>query len=165
MTTELRAHLATQPGGTLEAIAEQFNVSVLEVLKNSPDVILTQGENFDTVWDDVTEWGNITFIVNTADIIAEFAGELPTGTHRHGYFNLRGKKGFTGHLKAENCQSIAFVVRSFMGTPTASIIFLNQEGQPMFKIFVGRDSHRQLDSSQMEKFHALGKKLAASVEA
>lgn len=162
MTTELKAHLATKPDGTLEAIAKEFNVSVLDVLKLSEDVKLTTGDQFDAVWDDVVEWGKVTFIVSTDDIIAEFSGELPTGTHRHGYFNLRSKEGFGGHIKATNCTHIAFVERPFMGTATASILFLNQAGMPMMKIFVGRDAHRQLDSVQLEKFHALGDRLSAA---
>ena len=36
--------------------------------------------------------GNVTTLVHTQDVILEFSGELPSGFHRHGYFNLRGKK-------------------------------------------------------------------------
>ena len=76
-----------------------------------------------------------------------------------GYFNLRGKKGMTGHIKAENCTHIALIERKFMGMDTASILFFNQAGSAMFKIFLGRDEHRQLLAEQVSAFHALSSSL------
>lgn len=155
----LAEYLQTEPDGTLEAVAKQYNVTLLEVIKHLPQFTLASGEHFDLVWDSVCQWGKVTTIVHTQDIIAEFPGELPTGFHRHGFFNLRGKKGFTGHIKAENCTHIALVERKFMGTDTASILFLNGSGDVMFKIFVGRDEHRQLDTKQMVAYRELAETL------
>ena len=103
MNTELQQFLMTEPDGTLETIATQFNTTLLEVVRHLPLRSLIRGEKFDTVWDSVMKWGNVTTLVHTQDVILEFSGELPSGFHRHGYFNLRGKKGMTGHIKAENC--------------------------------------------------------------
>ena len=75
------------------------------------------------------------------------------------YFNLRGKKGMTGHIKAENCTHIALIERKFMGMDTASILFFNQAGSAMFKIFLGRDEHRQLLAEQVSAFHTLSSSL------
>lgn len=115
--------LKTEPDGTLEAIAEQYNTTLLEVVKNLPSPTVVSGDKFDTVWDTVCEWGNVTTLVHTTDVILEFSGELPSGFHRHGYFNLRGKHGMSGHIKAENCTHIALIERKFMGMDTASILF------------------------------------------
>lgn len=151
--------LKTEPDGTLEAIAEQYNTTLLEVVKNLPSPTVVSGDKFDTVWDTVCEWGNVTTLVHTADVILEFSGELPSGFHRHGYFNLRGKHGMSGHIKAENCTHIALIERKFMGMDTASILFFNKEGSAMLKIFLGRDDHRQLLSEQVSAFHALAASL------
>lgn len=151
--------LKTEPDGTLETIAKQYNTTLLEVVKSLPTHLLTRGSSFDLVWDAVNEWGNVTTLVHTDDVILEFSGELPSGFHRHGYFNLRGKKGMTGHIKAENCTYIALVERKFMGMDTASILFFNQSGNAMFKIFLGRDEHRQLLIKQLEAFRSLAKTL------
>ncbi|EPS9347867.1 TPA: heme utilization cystosolic carrier protein HutX [Citrobacter freundii] len=151
--------LKTEPDGTLEAIAAQYNTTLLEVVKNLPSPTLVSGDQFDTVWETVSEWGKVTTLVHTADVILEFTGELPSGFHRHGYFNLRGKKGMTGHIKAENCTHIALIERKFMGMDTASILFFNQAGSAMFKIFLGRDEHRQLLADQVSAFHALSSSL------
>ena len=151
----LHDFLKTEPDGTLEAIAGQYNTTLLEVVKNLPSHTLVAGDKFDTVWDTVAEWGRVTTLVHTADVILEFTGELPSGFHRHGYFNLRGKKGMTGHIKAENCTHIALVERKFMAMDTASILFFNAAGSAMFKIFLGRDDHRQLLSEQVDAFRTL----------
>ena len=155
----LNKFMATNPDGTLESVARQYQTSLLEVIKALPNRTLAKGDQFDTVWDAVVNWGVVTVIVHTADAILEFQGELPTGFHRHGYYNLRGKQGLSGHIKAENCQHIALVERQFMAMDTASIIFLNGDGQAMFKIFLGRDSHKQLLPEQVEQFHLLAEKL------
>ena len=151
----LQDFLKTEPDGTLEAIAGQYNTTLLEVVKNLPSHTLVAGDKFDTVWDTVCEWGKVTTLVHSADVILEFTGELPSGFHRHGYFNLRGKKGMTGHIKAENCTHIALVERKFMAMDTASILFFNAAGNAMFKIFLGRDDHRQLLAEQVDAFRKL----------
>ena len=153
----LQEFLKTEPDGTLEAIAEQYNTTLLEVVKNLPSPTVVSGDKFDTVWDTVCEWGNVTTLVHTTDVILEFSGELPSGFH--GYFNLRGKHGMSGHIKAENCTHIALIERKFMGMDTASILFFNKEGSAMLKIFLGRDDHRQLLSEQVSAFHALAASL------
>ena len=155
----LQDFLRTEPDGTLEAIAAQHNTTLLDVVKNLPSHTLISGDKFDTVWDTVSEWGKVTTLVHTAHVILEFTGELPSGFHRHGYFNLRGKKGMTGHIKAENCTHIALVERKFMGMDTASILFLNQAGSAMFKVFLGRDEHRQLLGEQVDAFRTLASSL------
>lgn len=159
MNTELQQFLMTEPDGTLETIATQFETTLLEVVRHLPSRALMSAEQFDTLWENVMKWGNVTTLVHTQDVILEFSGELPSGFHRHGYFNLRGQKGMTGHIKAENCQHIAMIERKFMGMDTASILFFNQDGAAMFKIFLGRDSHRALLPEQLSAFRELATQL------
>lgn len=52
--------LKTEPDGTLEAIAAQYNTTLLEVVKNLPSPTLVSGDQFDTVWETVSEWGKVT---------------------------------------------------------------------------------------------------------
>lgn len=90
---DLMAYLSTNPDGTVEDIAKRYNVTPLDVIRLTPGAQIFDGAQFDTVWDEITQWGDVTTLVNNDDLILEFHGELPTGTHRHGFFNLRGKKG------------------------------------------------------------------------
>lgn len=155
--TTLQELLATNPDGTLEAIAEQYRVSLFAVVEALPENqrTLSAGDQFDRVWDAIAGWGEVTLISHSADAILEFKSELPTGTHRHGYFNLRGRNGLSGHIRATNCRHIAFIERKFMGMDTASVVFFNAAGEAMFKIFLGRDDHRQLLSEQVAAFRQL----------
>lgn len=147
--------LKTEPDGTLEAIATQYKTTLLDVAQNLPNATLAFGDKFDTVWESVADWGKVTTLVHTSDVILEFSGDLPSGFHRHGYFNLRGKHGMSGHIKAENCTHIALIERKFMGMDTASILFFNAAGSAMLKIFPGRDDHRQLLANQVTAFRVL----------
>ncbi|WP_145506469.1 heme utilization cystosolic carrier protein HutX [Yersinia alsatica] len=157
----LAEFLATQPDGTLEQIAQDYQVSPLDVVRVLPERILAGAEQFDRVWDSMTEWGDVTTLVHTADIILEHKGPLPSGFHRHGYFNLRDKQGLSGHIRAQNCQAIALLERPFMGMATASVQFFNQKGEVMLKVYVGRDEHRQLRADGLAAFHQLAQQLQA----
>lgn len=157
----LSEFLATQPDGTLEQIARDYQVSPLDVVRALPQRLLTGAEQFDRIWDSMTEWGDVTVLVHTADIILEHQGPLPSGFHRHGYFNLRNKQGLSGHIRAQHCQAIALLERPFMGMATASVQFFNQQGDIMLKVFVGRDEHRQLRADGLAAFHQLRQQLLA----
>lgn len=155
--TTLTEFMQTNPDGTLEEIAAHYQVSLLEVINALADKTLVAGTRFNAVWEEITAWGDVTTLVHTADIILEFKGNLPSGYYRHGYFNLRGKQGLSGHIKAGNCAQIAFVERHFMGMATCSVIFLNLQGEAMLKIFIGRGDDRQLLPEQLAAFRQLAK--------
>jgi heme iron utilization protein len=96
---------------------------------------------------------------HNTDIVLECTGRLPPGTFGHGYFNIHGDSPIGGHIKADNCKSIAFVARGAKRI-SMSIQFFNGAGEAMFKIFVRRDEARELIAEQVEKFHALRARLA-----
>jgi heme iron utilization protein len=160
----LAARLALNPDGILEQIAREYSVSTLEVVRNLlPDQrTIAQGERFAEILADVTTWGEILFIVHTPDIVLECKGALPPGDFARGYFNLHGDSPMGGHVRAENCQAIAFVSRPFMGRASCSIQFFNAAGEAMFKIFVGRDAARELLPEQVQKFEALRTRIRGS---
>ncbi len=149
--------LRQNPDGVLEQIARDYSVSTFEVLRALPEEHRTilPGSKFEDILKAVTEWGEVLFIVHTADIVLECAGKIPPGTFGRGYFNLHGDSPIGGHIKAENCSHIAFVSRPFMGRPSRSLQFFNAAGEAMFKIFVRRDKERNLLPEQVERFDAL----------
>jgi heme iron utilization protein len=153
----LAARLALNADGILEQIAREYGVSTLEVVRNLlPDHrSVLDGSTFEAIMQDVTTWGDILFIVHTSDIVLECSGPLPSGTFGRGYYNVHGDSPIGGHIRADNCQAIAFVSRPFMGRPSRSIQFFNAAGEPMFKIFVRRDDKRELIADQVAKFDVL----------
>lgn len=156
---KLADYMQSNPEELLEKIAQDHQVTLTQVIQALPNAKIVDGDNFDAVWNEVSTWGEVMFLIHSGDIIAEISGELPPGTHSDKYFNLRHQKGLSGHIRAEHCQYIAFIERKFMKMSTASIIFLNHSGQSMFKIFVGRDAKHQLKTDQLEKYRSLAQKL------
>lgn len=160
----VREELAAKPDGVLEAVAAAHGLPLQRVVECLPDGMWKRipGEHFIDVMQDIAGWGAITFIVHTRDAIVEVEGPLPGGTSGHGFYNLKGGSGLSGHLRAANCRAIVFLRRPFMGTETLSVQFFNADGEAMFKVFVGRDENRRLKAGQIERFAALEARYAAT---
>lgn len=153
----LRERLAVNADGVLEQIARDYGVSTFDVLREMPAEhrVIADGKHFEDIMAAMTAWGPVLFIVHTADIVLECAGPLPPGVLGRGYFNLHGDSPIGGHIKSENCKSIVFVSRPFMGRQSCSVQFFNASGEAMFKVFVRRDENRELVGDQLQNFNAL----------
>ena len=160
--SSLRKRLAESQDGVLEAIADEYGVSTRDVVECLPEHCHTalDGLAFEEVMADLVSWGEITFLVHTKDIILECKGRIPTGRIARGFFNLDGHGAIGGHLRYENCASIHFVKRPFMNMATCAILFLNETGEAMFKVYVGRDENRALLSDQIARFDNLSDRLS-----
>jgi putative heme utilization carrier protein HutX len=157
------AALAEKPDGVLEAVATAQGVpmrAVLDALAPG-EAVAVAGTLFEDVWNDLTGWGTIMFIVHTVDGVFETKGAIPPGTMGRGYFNIHGDSPIGGHLRADRCAAIYFVDRLFFGRRSCSLQFVNGDGEVMFKVFVGRDDKREMLSAQVAKYEALRERLAA----
>jgi heme iron utilization protein len=154
--------LAAKPDGVLEMIAAQCGVSLARVFDELPEAAARRvpGGRFEELWQDLTQWGEVLFIVHTKDIVLECKGPLPGGTSAQGYFNIHGDSPIGGHIKADRCAAIYFIDRLFHGRRSCSVQFINGEGEAMFKVFVPRDEKRELIADQLGKFEALRAKMA-----
>ncbi|MBO0139655.1 heme utilization cystosolic carrier protein HutX [Agrobacterium sp. Ap1] len=151
------AALAEKPDGIVESIAAAADVTPAEILEILPEgsAVIAPKESFLDIWNELTTWGIVLFLVHTEDLVAEIDGELPVGSEGHGWFNIHGDSPIGGHIKKDNCASITFVDRAFHGRRSCSIWFMNAKGAPMFKVFVKRDEARELLPEQLAKFDAL----------
>lgn len=151
------AALAEKPDGIVESIAASADVTPAEILEILPkgSAVIAPKESFLDIWNELTTWGIVLFLVHTEDVVAEIDGTLPAGSEGHGWFNIHGDSPIGGHIKKDNCASITFVDRAFHGRRSCSIWFMNAKGAPMFKIFVKRDEARELLPEQLAKFEAL----------
>lgn len=147
------ASLAENSGAVLEQIAQQHEVTTADVVSCLPDheASSISGDQFEQVMLEISNWGEITFLINTPDIIMEAKGVVPKGEMGRGFYNLHGKP-IGGHLNAANCASISFVSRKLFSSDTHSVQFYNHDGGCMFKIYLGRDEDRQLIPAQVEMF-------------
>lgn len=155
-----RAAVAEKPDGVVEALAAQADVTPAEILSVLPEgsAITIAADAFDAVWSELSEWGEVLFIVHTDDIVLEVTGTLPEGSEGHGWFNIHGDSPIGGHIRKSNCTGVVLVDRPFHGRRSCSIWFMNGAGKAMFKVFVPRDEARELRSVQLERFEALLKK-------
>ncbi len=153
----LRAQLVEKPSVVLEMIASENGVSLQTVVECLPETnrVFAPGEFSEAVMADIADWGVVTVLVHTQDIILECKGELPTGKTARGFYNLDHGSPIGGHFRLDQCTAMAFVRRVFMGSDSCSVSFFNRGGEAMFKIFVGRDENRQLIANQVERFTAL----------
>ena len=163
----VRSELAENPGGVLEATAAQHGLPLQTVVECLPPQMWTRisGDRFVEVMQDISEWGEVTVIAHTKDIILEVEGRVPPGKLGHGFYNLHGESPIGGHLRAANCKAILFLRRPFMGTETLSVQFFNGDGEAMFKVFVGREENRNLRPEQVERFARLEVRLAGAADA
>ncbi|HAT85573.1 MAG TPA: heme utilization cystosolic carrier protein HutX [Rhizobiales bacterium] len=159
----IQTSLSENPGAVLDYVAKEHEVSALDIIHCLPEhqTRLVDGALFETVMLEVSDWGDITFLVHTEDLILEAKGSVPKGKSARGFYNLHGAP-IGGHLKGENCDAIAFVSRPLFSSDTKSVQFFNKKGGCMFKIYLGRDENRQMLSSQIEAFEALKSKLGSS---
>lgn len=155
--TRAAAALAEKPDGVVEQIAAKADVTPAEILALLPEgsAVNVSADKFNEIWSELRGWGEIMMIVQTPDIVFEVAGTLPEGQEGHGWFNIHGDSPIGGHIKKDNCVSIAFVDRGFHGRRSCSVWFMNEKGFAMFKIFVRRDKERELLSEQLAKFETL----------
>ena len=86
----VRDALRENPDGVLETVADANGVSYRTVLDCLPCESATKATvgDFDRIWQDLTTWGPVVFIVHTADGVFETACTIPPGTHARGYFNI-----------------------------------------------------------------------------
>jgi hypothetical protein len=160
----VRAALIDKPDGVLESIADAAGVSYGDVLDclSFEQCVSVSVEKFDEIWQDLTSWGAVMFIVHTVNGVFEVKAELPPGEHGRGYFNVHGESPLGGHLRMERCARICFLDRPFFGRRSCSIQAIDRDGAAMFKVFVARDANRELMPDQLKRFHALRLRLADS---
>ena len=161
---DLARALAADPGGVIETVAREHDVTAREVVEALPATMrrFAPASTFIDAMKDIATWGEVTLIVHTDDGIMEFTGPIPSGEVGRGYFNLMGRTGFHGHLRHERCAGLAFLERPFMGRLSASVLFFNVDGGIMFKVFVGRDEKRELLADQLARFRALAERFGAT---
>lgn len=153
--------LKAKPDGVLEMIAAQCGVPLRRVFDELPHgaALHVAGDRFAEIWQELTRWGDVLFIVHTSDIVLECKGLLPPGTTAQGYFNIHGDSPIGGHIKADRCAAVYFIDRLFHGRRSCSVQFINGDGEAMFKVFVRRDEKRELIADQLALFEGLRAKV------
>lgn len=144
ITLEIAAQLQQPEGEVLCALPAQF-------------VRVFSAERAEEILQAISSWGIFTTIIEKEGSIFEIKDRFPTGMIGRGYYNLNMKDeegALHGHLKLDTIAKIAFVSLPFRGKESYNIAFIAQNGQTIFKVYLGRDENRQLFPEQVEKFNA-----------
>lgn len=155
---ELSASLRANPGQILESMAERHGCSLADAVESLPTEMWCRcsGSRLVNMLQQIAGWNSpVTVIMHSADAIMEFSGPLPPGEERAGFYNLIGRHGLHGHIRAQNCSAIYLIERPFMGKDTASLLFCNADGAAMFKIFAGREPSGALLQPQVKALRVL----------
>ncbi|MGL6002691.1 MAG: heme utilization cystosolic carrier protein HutX [Plesiomonas sp.] len=166
LATQIAALSEQELGASTQALANQFSVSEQQLVAALPAAMSTwiPAEHAQTLLESLTEWGALTTIIESEGSIFEFKGAFPAGKPAHGYFNLYTKsaEGLHGHLKLDQVAHIALLEKPFMGKESYSLLFFAQSGRCIFKVYLGRDSKRQLFPEQISRFNQLREQYALS---
>ena len=110
----------------------------------------------------ISTWGNTTTIILHGGSVFEFKGNFPTGTLAEGFYNLKGDAGFEGHLNLDSIATIQFQSKNHRGRESHALVFVNKNGETVFKIFIGRDANGELLQNQMAQFEQLRQRALAA---
>jgi putative heme utilization carrier protein HutX len=158
LTEQVQSMLEQQPGLLPSEIAQQLQVSEAQVVFSFNRQMVTRidGEQTEALLGELTSWGNVTTIMHSEGSIFEVKAPFPKGKVAHGYYNLMGKEGeMHGHLRIDLITDIALVSKPFRGNESHYFGFFTEQGNSVFKIYLGRDKKRQLLAEQVQSFSQL----------
>ena len=103
--------------------------------------------------EELSTWGKVTTIVIHKGSVFEFKGEFPEGSVAHGFFNLSNNgSGFEGHININSIKNVTFQDKLHRGSESYAFVFNDSGGEPVFKVFIGRDAHGHLLEDQKQAF-------------
>jgi len=154
--------VSKNPSQSTGAMAKELEISEMDVIRNLPEDMVKEvsKDRFDEIIAEVSTWGVLTVIVQNESTILEVKAPFPVGTYGHGFYNLQSKDTpVGGHIRTDDLSAVFFVSKPFMGLESYSIQFFNNNGNAMFKLYLGRDENRRIIQEHMEKFIKLKNKL------
>ncbi len=123
--------------------------------------VVMPGEYAELLMRELSAWKNTTTIIFQGGCVFEFKGVFPVGRVAEGYYNLSsGGEGFEGHIKLGAIDHIAFQSREHRGRESHAFVFEDDQGEIIFKVFLGRDSDGDLHPEQVAAFNKIKASLA-----
>lgn len=106
-------------------------------------------------------WQNTTTIILHGGCVFEFKGIFPTGEVAEGFYNLHSSgNGFEGHISLNAIARIRFQSRAHRGRESHAFVFEDKHDVVIFKVFLGRNTHGELITEQLEAFKRIQSTLA-----
>ena len=104
----------------------------------------------------VSGMGHSTTIIFSGGSVFEYKGTFPLGSVGHGFYNFgTGTSGFQGHLNIEKITSVELQTKQHRGREARSFNFHHENGDLVFKVFLGRDESGEMLTNQIELFDVI----------
>ena len=101
----------------------------------------------------ISEMGHSTSIIFSGGSVFEYKGTFPRGSVGHGFYNFgTGALGFQGHINIEKLSSVELQIKLHRGREARSFNFHHENGDLVFKVFLGRDESGEMLSNQIKLF-------------
>ena len=158
------AALAEDSAVPISNMSQQLGLSEGAITFALPQEMVTHvsGEHAQAILEQLPHWGKVTTIVHSFGSIFETKARFPKGKVAHGFYNLMGKEGeLHGHLRLDLVANIAFVSKPFRSMESHYIGFFTQQGECIFKVYLGRDKKRQLFPEQIIAFTEMKQEFSA----
>ncbi len=143
-------------------LAAELGVKEVEIIRNLPEEMRVQGsiDDFEEIWDAMTDWEKITFLNVSGGCILEVPGKLPKGKFGHGYFNMHhdASTPIGGHIMPDQLESVWFVSKPFFKLESHCVLFFTKTGNLGFGVYLGRDEKKNLIDSVKQGFLRLRQK-------
>lgn len=159
---KVRHSVDKNPSKWTGELAKELEVSELEIMRCLAEKMCQEvsKDKFDDIIAEISQWGKLTVLVQNESTILEVKASFPVGSYGHGYYNLKSKDTpIGGHIRISELAAIFFVSKPFMKMETHSIQFFNNNGNAMFRLYLGRDEKRVIIPEQIDKFLALKEKM------
>ncbi|MDR2426805.1 MAG: hypothetical protein LBD46_06490 [Endomicrobium sp.] len=139
---------------TIRAISKEHNVSeldVIKVLETGKYVRLLGKEFVKKLIEELPSLGELLILIEHGGSIFEITSIFLPVCESHGYYNL-GRAALSGHLNTDKITNIGVISENLFGRRSCSWVFLGENGEPVFKVYLKRDENKEILKDQLSVF-------------
>ncbi len=143
----IRERVAENPNVMLMRVAKELDMPEAAAVAALPEEmrVPAPSEDFVSIWETMTGWEQVLFLVVNDGVIAEVKGRLPKGEFGHGFFNIHEQDNpIGGHIRVDEIGAIWLVSKPMFNLETHSVQIFDKAGKPMFSVYMGRDEKREI---------------------
>ncbi|MGY0393879.1 MULTISPECIES: heme utilization cystosolic carrier protein HutX [unclassified Fusobacterium] len=156
MREKIAELLAKDEKISLGKIAQELNVSLVDIYRNSPSVRKYPVEKREELFEILRGWDKVFLLVVTPNFVLEIKDKFPKGFYAHGFLNFHDNdSSIGGHLSVDKIKEIFLVEDIMFGRKSCSIKFYGEDEKEIFAIYVPRDEKKELIKEYLDCFYSL----------
>lgn len=156
MREKIAELLAKDEKISLGKIAQELNVSLVDIYRNSPSVRKYPVEKREELFEILRGWDKVFLLVVTPNFVLEIKDKFPKGFYAHGFLNFHDNdSSIGGHLSVDKIKEIFLVEDIMFGRKSCSIKFYGEDEKEIFAIYVPRDEKKELIEEYLDCFYSL----------